>query len=404
MRWLGLAQRQSKPNKAAFIVAQEPTQSLGLAGVETKLQERVSGLDTQLADYQKRHSELESSYTKMHDSTLAAQKAKPTPPPSLSDWGGLAAAAAIFAASASSRRPLVAGLNAGAAALEAQRTNNQAVYSGALEDWYKNMNFALKQEELAGNAMKNILTATNTTTQQQIAALQALGTNENMQRRIATGDMRIIQQGVDQHQKMLAQLRRAGDTRFLELSKGISQRFAAGQLTAEQATEEYTKLRAAIDADQADPSSTQVRDFIQGAGPALPKPSAAALSAEATNRLARSVNDWYNSADSKKSGATWTHPNTGVQYTRSQVKQAKESLPTTLPTELADLARAMGSRAVPGTAAPAAAQLPRAQAESAPAGSIPIPEQYRERFQEGAEVSQNGRNYRVQGGMLIPAR
>ena len=386
-------------------MAKEPTQSLGLADVEAKLQERVSGLDTQLADYQKRHSELESSYTKMHDATLARQKAKPTPPPSLSDWGGLAAAAAIFAASASSRRPLVAGLNAGAAALEAQRTNNQAAYSGALEDWYKNMNFALKQEELAGNAMKNILTATNTTTQQQIAALRALGTNKNMQHRIATGDMRVIQQGFDQQQKMLAQLRRAADTRFLELSKGVAQRFAAGQLTAEEYTNELARLRTAVDADQADPSSTQVRDFVQGAGPTPPKPSAAALSAEAQNRIARSVNDWYSSDASKKSGAKWKHPNTGEEFTRSQVTQAKESLPTTLPTNLADLARAMGSRAVPGTGAPAApAPLPRAQAEGAPAGSIPIPEQYRERFQEGAEVSQNGRNYRVQGGMLIPAR
>jgi hypothetical protein len=363
-----LAQRQSKANKAALIVAQEPTQSLGLGGVEAKLQERVSGLDTQLAEYQKRHSALESSYSQLQERTLATQQAKPTPPPSLSDWGGLAAAAAIFAASASSRRPLVAGLTAGAAALEAQRANNQEGYAAALEGWYKNMNFALKQEELAGNAMKNILTATNTTTQQQIAALRALGTNENMQRRIATGDMRVIQQGFDQQQTMLAQLRRAGDTRFLELSKGISQKFAAGKLTSEQATAEYEKLRAAVDADQADPSSTQVRDYMQGAGPTPLKPSAAAATAEAQNTLARSVNDWYSSADSKRPGAKWKHPNTGVEYTRKQVQQAKESMPSTLPTDLADLARAMGSRPVAGTGASAApAQLPRAQAEGAPA-------------------------------------
>lgn len=373
MRWLGLAQRQSKPNKAALIVAQEPTQSLGLAGVEAKLQERVSGLDTQLAEYQKRHSELESSYTKMHDATLATQKAKPTPPPSLSDWGGLAAAAAIFAASASSRRPLVAGLNAGAAALEAQRTNNQEAYATSLEGWYKSMNFALKQEELAGKTMENILRAENTTTQQQIAALQALGTNANMQHRIASGDMRVIAQGLAQQQKATQKLGQLQNTMRMQGRTILDGMIKAGKISPEQYAEAYAGMEGAItQLDLEDSTRTPFVDWYKGllAGGAVPgvKTSAAALSAEAQNAIARSVNTWYSSDDSKKSGATWTHPNTGVRYTRSQVKQAKESLPTTLPTELADLARAMGSRPVAGTGAPAAAQqLPRAQAEGAPA-------------------------------------
>ena len=354
-------------------MAQEPTQPLDLAGVEAKLQERVSGLDTQLAEYQKRHSELESSYSQMHDRTLAAQKAKPTPPPSLSDWGSIGAAAAIFAASASSRRPLVAGLNAGAAALEAQRTNNQEGYAAALEGWYKNMNFALKQEELAGKTMENILRAENTTTQQQISALRALGSNENMQRRIATGDMRIIAQGLEQQQKATQKLGQLQNTMRMQGRTFLEGLIKSGKLPQEQYAAAYDGLEAAINQlDLGDPTRTPYVDWYKGviAGGAVPgvKTSAAALSAEAQNTLARSVNDWYSSDDSKKSGATWTHPNTGVRYTRSQVKQAKENLPTTLPTELADLARAMGSRAVPGTGAPAApAQLPRAQAESAPA-------------------------------------
>lgn len=354
-------------------MAQEPTQSLGLAGVEAKLQERVSGLDTQLAEYQKRHSELESSYSQMHDRTLAAQKAKPTPPPSLSDWGSIGAAAAIFAASASSRRPLVAGLNAGAAALEAQRTNNQEGYTAALEGWYKNMNFALKQEELAGKTMENILRAENTTTQQQISALRALGSNENMQRRIATGDMRVIMQGLEQQQKATQKLGQLQNTMRMQGRTFLEGLIKSGKLPQEQYAAAYDGLEAAINQlDLGDPTRTPYVDWYKGviAGGAVPgvKTSAAALFAEAQNTLARSVNDWYSSDDSKKSGATWTHPNTGVRYTRSQVKQAKENLPTTLPTELADLARAMGSRAVPGTGAPAApAQLPRAQTEGAPA-------------------------------------
>jgi len=341
----------------------------------------------------------------MHDRTLEAQKAKPTPPPSLSEWGGIAAAAAIFAASGSSRRPLVAGLNAGAAALEANRTNNQEAYAASLESWYKNMNFALKQEELAGKTMENILRAENTTTQQQIAALRALGTNENMQRRIATGDMRVIQQGFDQQQKMLAQLRRAGDTRFLELSKGISQRFAAGQLTSEQATEEYTKLRAAIDADQADPSSTQVRDYIQGAGPIPQKSSATDTRAQAQQARASSANAFLADPANKASTRKWKDPTSGQEFTYREMQDVLKTPPSAMTGRQLLLYDALKTKATPAASAPAApAQLPRAQAEGAPAGSIPIPEQYRERFQEGAEVSQNGRNYRVQGGMLIPAR
>lgn len=353
-------------------MAQEPTQSLGLAGVEAKLQERVSGLDAQLAEYQKRHSELESSYSQMHERTLEAQKAKPTPPPSLSDWGGLAAAAAVFAASGSSRRPLVAGLTAGAAALEAQRANNQEGYAAALEGWYKNMNFALKQEELAGKTMENILRAENTTTQQQISALRALGSNENMQRRIATGDMRVIQQGLEQQQKATQKLGQLQNTMRMQGRTFLEGLIKSGQLPQEQYAAAYDGLEAAINQlDLGDPTRTPYVDWYKGvvAGGAVPgvKTSAAALSAEAQNAIARSVNTWYSSDDSKKSGATWTHPNTGEKFTRSQVKQAKESLPTTLPTNLADLARAMGSRPVAGTGAPAAQQLPRAQAEGAPA-------------------------------------
>lgn len=381
----------------------------GLAGVEAKLEERISGLDTQLAEYQKRHSELESSYSQMHNATLATQKARPTPPPSLSDWGGLAAAAAIFAASASSRRPLVAGLTAGATALEAQRANNQEGYAAALEGWYKNMNFALKQEELAGKTMENILRAENTTTQHQIAALRALGTNENMQHRIASGDMRVIMQGLEQQRKATLKLGQLQNTMRMQGRTILDGLIKAGKISPEQYTEAHAGMEDAIgQLDLEDSTRTPFVDWHKRllAGGAVPgaKPSAAAATAEAQNAIARSVNDWYNSADSKKPGATWTHPNTGVRYTRKQAQQAKESLESTLPVELADLGRAMRSRPVAAPAAPAAQQLPRAQAEGAPAGAIPIPEQYRSRFQEGAEVSQNGRNYRVQGGMLIPAR
>lgn len=344
----------------------------GLAGVEAKLEERISGFDTQLAEYQKRHSALESSYSKMQDYTREVQQAKPTPPPSLSDWGGLAAAAAIFAASASSRRPLVAGLNAGAAALEAQRANNQEGYAAALEGWYKNMNFALKQEELAGKTMEGILRAQNTTTQQQIAALRALGSNENMQRRLATGDMRIIAQGLKEQQQATQKLGQLQNTMRMQGRTFLEGLIKSGQLPQEQYAAAYDGLEAAINQlDLGDPTRTPYVDWYKGviAGGAVPgvKTSAAALSAEAQNAIARSVNDWYSSDASKKSGAKWKHPNTGEEFTRSQVKQAKESMPTTLPTNLADLARAMGSRPVPGTGAPAAQQLPRAQTENAPA-------------------------------------
>jgi hypothetical protein len=344
----------------------------GLAGVEVKLEERISGFDTQLAEYQKRHSELESSYSKMQDYTREVQQAKPTPPPSLSDWGGLAAAAAIFAASASSRRPLVAGLTAGAAALEAQRTNNQEGYAAALEGWYKNMNFALKQEELAGKTMEGILRAQNTTTQQQIAALRALGTNENMQRRIATGDMRVIAQGLEQQQKATLKLGQLQNTMRMQGRTFLEGLIKSGQLPQEQYAAAYDSLEAAINQlDMGDPIRTPYVDWYKSivAGGAVPgvRTSAATATAEAQNTLARSVNDWYSSADSKKSGAKWKHPNTGVEYTRKQVQQAKESMPSTLPTDLADLARAMGSRAVAAPAAPVAQQLPRAQAEGGPA-------------------------------------
>ena len=409
MRWLGLAQRQSKANKAALIVAQEPTQSLGLAGIEAKLQERVSGLDTQLAEYQKRHSELESSYSQLQERTLATQQAKPTPPPSLSDWGGLAAAAAIFAASASSRRPLVAGLTAGAAALEAQRANNQEGYAAALEGWYKNMNFALKQEELAGNAMKNILTASNTTTQQQIAALRALGTNENMQRRIATGDMRVIQQGVLQHEKLLEKFRKLGDTRLKEGSALIASRLAAGLINGEQAQEEFAALRNAVEGDtEVDPATKAFRDQLGALGGVkTPKPSPAAATTQAQNERAASANQFFNNPASKAGTAKWKDPVSGLEYSWREMRDVKDGIRGALTTKQEELSKVFTTKATPAAAAPAAPaaqQLPRAQAEGAPAGSIPIPEQYRERFQEGAEVSQNGRNYRVQGGMLIPAR
>jgi hypothetical protein len=344
----------------------------GLAGVEAKLEERISGFDTQLAEYQKRHSALESSYSKMQDYTREVQQAKPTPPPSLSDWGGLAAAAAIFAASASSRRPLVAGLNAGAAALEAQRANNQEGYAAALEGWYKNMNFALKQEELAGKTMESVLRAENTTTQQQISALRALGTNENMQRRIATGDMRVIAQGLKQQQEATQKLGQLQNTMRMQGRTFLEGLIKSGQLPQEQYAAAYDSLEAAINQlDMGDPTRTPYVDWYKSivAGGAVPgvRTSAAAATAEAQNTLARSVNDWYSSADSKKSGAKWKHPNTGVEYTRKQVQQAKESLPSTLPTDLADLARAMGSRPVAAPAAPAAQQLPRAQVEGGPA-------------------------------------
>ena len=409
MRWLGLAQRQSKPNKAALIVAQEPTQSLGLGGVEAKLQERVSGLDTQLAEYQKRHSELESSYTKMHDATLATQKAKPTPPPSLSDWGGLAAAAAIFAASASSRRPLVAGLNAGAAALEAQRTNNQEAYATSLEGWYKSMNFALKQEELAGKTMENILRAENTTTQQQISALRALGSNENMQRRIATGDMRVIAQGLEQQQKATQKLGQLQNTMRMQGRTILDGMIKAGKISPEQYAEAYAGMEGAIgQLDLEDSTRTPFVDWYKGllAGGAVPgaKPSVTDARAQAQNERAASANQFFNNPASKAGTAKWKDPVSGLEYSWREMRDVKDGIRGALTTKQEELSKVFTTRATPAAAAPAAAPLPRAQAESAPAGSISIPEEHRERFQEGAEVSQNGRNYRVQGGMLIPAR
>jgi len=349
-------------------VAQEPTQSLGLGGVEAKLQERVSGLDTQLAEYQKRHSALESSYSQLQERTLATQQAKPTPPPSLSDWGGLAAAAAVFAASASSRRPLVAGLTAGAAALEAQRANNQEGYAAALEGWYKNMNFALKQEELAGNAMKNILTATNTTTQQQIAALRALGTNENMQRRIATGDMRVIAQGLEQQQKMLEKLRKLGDTRLKEGSALIASELAAGRINGEQAQEKFAALRAAIEEDvEVDPATKAFRDQLQALGGVKsPKPSAAAATAEAQNKIATSANAFLADPANKTSNRKWKNPLDGREYTWKQLDDGRKNIALT--PEQQGIARLFNTKATPGAVAPAAAQqLPRAQAEGGPA-------------------------------------
>lgn len=393
-------------------MAQEPTQSLGLAGVEAKLQERVSGLDAQLAEYQKRHSELESNYSQMHERTLEAQKAKPTPPPSLSDWGGLAAAAAVFAASASSRRPLVAGLTAGAAALEAQRANNQEGYAAALEGWYKNMNFALKQEELAGKTMENILRAENTTTQQQISALRALGSNENMQRRIATGDMRIIAQGLEQQQKATQKLGQLQNTMRMQGRTILDGMIKAGKISPEQYAEAYAGMEGAIgQLDLEDSTRTPFVDWYKGllAGGAVPgaKPSVTDARAQAQNERAASANQFFNNPASKAGTAKWKDPVSGLEYSWREMRDVKDGIRGALTTKQEELSKVFTTKATPAAAAqaaPAAAPLPRAQAEGAPAGAIPIPEQYRERFQEGAEVSQNGRNYRVQGGMLIPAR
>ncbi len=394
-------------------MAQEPTQSLGLGGVEAKLQERVSGLDTQLAEYQKRHSELESSYSQMHNATLATQKARPIPPPSLSDWGGLAAAAAIFAASASSRRPLVAGLNAGAAALEAQRTNNQEGYAAALEGWYKNMNFALKQEELAGKTMENILRAENTTTQQQISALRALGTNENMQHRIASGDMRVIAQGLAQQQKATQKLGQLQNTMRMQGRTILDGMIKAGKISPEQYAEAYAGMEGAIgQLDLEDSTRTPFVDWYKGllAGGAVPgaKPSVTDTRSQAQNERAGSANAWFNNPANKAGTAKWKDPVSGLEYSWREMRDVKDGIRGVLTTKQEELAKVFATRATApaatAPAAPAAQQLPRAQAEGAPVGAIPIPEQYRSRFQEGAEVSQNGRNYRVQGGMLIPAQ
>lgn len=352
-------------------MAQEPTQSLGLAGVEAKLQERVSGLDAQLAEYQKRHSELESSYAQMHERTLAAQQDRPKPPPSLSDWGGLAAAAAIFAASASSRRPLVAGLTAGATALEAQRANNQEQYAGALESWYKNMNFAYKQEELASKAMENIVRAENTTTQQQIAALRALGTSDNMRRRLETGDMRVIQQGLKQQQAMLDKFRRLGDTRIKEGAALIANRLAAGAINAEQAQEEFANLRKAVEGDtEVDPATKAYRDQLQTLGVKQPVPSKATATAEAQNTRAASANTFFNNPANKSGTAKWKDPVSGLEYSWREMRDVKEGIRGALTTKQEELSKVFATRATPAAVAPAAAapaQLPRAQAEGAPA-------------------------------------
>lgn len=356
-------------------MAQEPTQSLGLAGVEAKLQERVSGLDTQLAEYQKRHSELESSYSQMHDRTLAAQKAKPTPPPSLSDWGSIGAAAAIFAASASSRRPLVAGLNAGAAALEAQRTNNQEGYAAALEGWYKNMNFALKQEELAGKTMENILRAENTTTQQQISALRALGSNENMQRRIATGDMRVIAQGLEQQQKATQKLGQLQNTMRMQGRTILDGMIKAGKISPEQYAEAYASMEGAItQLDLEDSTRTPFVDWYKGllAGGAVPgaKPSVTDARAQAQNERAASANQFFNNPASKAGTAKWKDPVSGLEYSWREMRDVKDGIRGALTTKQEELSKVFTTRATPAAAAPAApaaAQLPRAQAESAPA-------------------------------------
>ena len=353
-------------------MAQEPTQSLGLAGVEAKLQERVSGLDTQLAEYQKRHSELESSYSQMHAATLEAQKAKPTPPPSLSDWGGLAAAAAIFAASASTRRPLVAGLNAGAAALEAQRTNNQEAYAASLEGWYKNMNFALKQEELAGKTMENILRAENTTTQQQISALRALGSNENMQRRIATGDMRIIAQGLEQQQKATQKLGQLQNTMRVQGRTILDGMIKAGKISPEQYAEAYASMEGAItQLDLEDSTRTPFVDWYKGliAGGAVPgaKPSVTDARAQAQNERAASANQFFNNPASKTGTAKWKDPVSGLEYSWREMRDVKEGIRGALTTKQEELSKVFTTKATPAAAAPAAQQLPRAQAEGAPA-------------------------------------
>ena len=345
----------------------------------------------------------------MHDATLATQKAKPTPPPSLSAWGGLAAAAAIFAASASSRRPLVAGLTAGAAALEAQRANNQEGYAAALEGWYKNMNFALKQEELAGKTMENILRAENTTTQQQISALRALGSNENMQRRIATGDMRVIAQGLEQQQKATQKLGQLQNTMRMQGRTILDGMIKAGKISPEQYAEAYAGMEGAIgQLDLEDSTRTPFVDWYKGllAGGAVPgaKPSVTDARAQAQNERAASANQFFNNPASKAGTAKWKDPVSGLEYSWREMRDVTDGIRGALTTKQEELSKVFTTRATPAAAAPAAQQLPRAQAESAPAGSISIPEEHRGRFPEGAEVSQNGRNYRVQGGMLIPAR
>lgn len=348
----------------------------GLAGVEAKLEERISGFDTQLAEYQKRHSELESSYSKLQDYTREVQQAKPTPPPSLSDWGGLAAAAAIFAASASSRRPLVAGLNAGAAALEAQRANNQEGYAAALEGWYKNMNFALKQEELAGKTMEGILRAQNTTTQQQIAALRALGTNENMQRRIATGDMRVIAQGLEQQQKATMKLGQLQNTMRIQGRTILDGMIKAGKISPEQYAEAYAGMEGAIgQLDLEDSARTPFVDWYKGllAGGAVPgaKPSVTDMRSQAQNERAGSANEWFNNPANKSGTAKWKDPVSGLEYSWREMRDVKEGIRGALTTKQEELAKVFATRATApaatAPAAPAAQQLPRAQAEGGPA-------------------------------------
>lgn len=343
----------------------------GLAGVEAKLEERISGFDTQLAEYQKRHSELESSYSKMQNQTRELQQAKPTPPPGLSDWGGLAAAAAIFAASASSRRPLVAGLNAGAAALEAQRANNQEGYAAALEGWYKNMNFALKQEELAGKTMENILRAENTTTQQQIAALRALGTTENMQRRLATGDMRVIAQGLEQQQKATQKLGQLQNTMRMQGRKILDDMIKAGKISPEQYAEAYSSMESAIgQLDLGDSTRSPFVDWYKGllTGGAVPgaKPSVTDTRAQVQNERAASANEWYNNPANKSGTAKWKDPVSGLEYSWREMRDVKEGIRGALTTKQEELAKVFATKATASTA-PAAAPLPRAQAEGGPA-------------------------------------
>lgn len=345
--------------------------------VQGQLQEQLSTLDSQLSDYQKRSAELETQYSQLQDRTKSVEQAKPQPPPSLSDWGGIAAAAAIFAASASSRRPLVAGLQAGATALEAQRTNNQEKYAAALEGWYKNMNFALKQEELANKTMDGVLKAQNTTTQQQLAALRALATSENMQRRMATGDMRIVAQGLREQQRATERLGQLQNTMRMQGRKILDDMIKAGKLSPEQYAEAYAGMEGAItQLDLEDPSRTPFVDWYKGliGGGAVPGrlPSISVQKQEVQNERARAANDWFASDESKKAGAKWKDPVSGIEYTRKQMQQAKEGIKGAMPKEIEDLSRIFEVRPTPGAAAPA---LPRAQAEGAPARPTTI-EQY----------------------------
>lgn len=121
--------------------------------------------------------------------TLMGEKPQYKPADPMSVFGSMAGIISVFGALLT-RQPLLAGLEAGAAAMNARKQNDDKTYSIKMQEWHDNVNEVLQQNKMANEYAKSVLEDKKLDFNTKIALLRVQQGNEKIAIAARNGDLR----------------------------------------------------------------------------------------------------------------------------------------------------------------------------------------------------------------------